>query len=142
MSLCDLCKNIPWEDLPTVPPDLPCHATGHEYIQPVVNWPQGVRGHPHYQSLSALRQSASVCDLCKLIRASAENVEKQLEELKPKWEAGEMRQYDWPTWKMWLVKRREGGDGCWVMSFVDGGRGGNEMAYIISALGLCVREGV
>jgi hypothetical protein len=69
-------------------------------------------------------------------------VEKQLEELKPKWEAGEMRQYDWPTWEMWLVKRREGGDGCWVMSFVDRERGGNEMAYIISALGLCVREGV
>ena len=76
------------------------------------------------------------------------NVQKQLEELKPKWEAGEIREYDWPTWEMWLVKRREGGDGCWVMSFVDGGGRRSERkkekaveeAWIVAALGICVPD--
>ncbi|KAI9699584.1 MAG: hypothetical protein M1820_007083 [Bogoriella megaspora] len=149
MSLCGFCKNIPWENLPTVPEDLSSLFSGHKYIQAVLGWPQDVRGHPHHQSLDALRQAASYCSLCSLIRESAENVQKQLEELKPKWEAGEMRQYDWPTWEMWLVKRRKGGDGCWVMSFVDmqskwsRRRKDKERkeAWIVAALGICVRDG-
>jgi hypothetical protein len=84
-----------------------------------------------------------------MICSSAENVQQQLEELKPKWEAKEIRQYEWPTYKLFLVKRREGGDGCWVMSFVDcenewskkGKEKGLEEARIIAALGICVRDG-
>ncbi|KAF2449937.1 HET-domain-containing protein [Karstenula rhodostoma CBS 690.94] len=149
MSLCDLCKDIPWESLPEVPADLSCNLTGHKYIQPVMRWPKNERGHQHHQSLDALRNSASSCALCQIILSSAENVEKQLEELKPKWEAKEKIQYEWPTYDLFLVKRREGGDGCWVMSFVDGDgerskrrkERGDEDAYIIAALGLCVRDG-
>ncbi|PVH98971.1 HET-domain-containing protein [Periconia macrospinosa] len=120
MPLCNLCSNIPWEKLPTVPPGLPGNLTGHKYIQPILRWPQGVRGYEHHRNLSALRHSALSCDLCNLICSSANNVENQLEELRPKWEANEMTEYDWPTYELFVVKRREGGDGCWVLSFVDG----------------------
>lgn len=149
MPFCDLCSNIPWDELPTVPPDLSGNLTGHKYIQPLLRWPPGVRGYEHHQSLDALRQSALSCGLCSLICSSANNVQKQLEELKPKWEAKEAIQYEWPTFKLFVVKRREGGDGCWVMSFVDGDgertkrreKRNVEEAWIIAALGLCVRDG-
>ncbi|KAL9115744.1 MAG: hypothetical protein Q9227_000112 [Pyrenula ochraceoflavens] len=149
MPLCSLCRDIPWESLPTIPDDLGAILSGLPYIQAIPNWPTAVRGHPHHQSLDTLRQSASSCSLCSLICESAENVQKELEDLKPKWEAGEARQYDWPTWEMWLVKRRKGGDGCWVMSFVDtqshwGQRRkdrGVEEAWMVAALGICVRDG-
>ncbi|KAL9093996.1 MAG: hypothetical protein Q9165_003666 [Trypethelium subeluteriae] len=148
MSLCNLCIKIPWENLPAVPEDLASLLSGHQYIQAVPGWPQGVQGHPHHQSLDSLRQSASFCSLCSLICESAENVQRELEELRPKWEAGEGIQYDWPTWEMWLVKRRQGGDGCWVMSFVDGESERSQSreeesreAWIVAALGICVRDG-
>lgn len=139
MSLCDLCKNIPWEDLPTVPKDVSCGLSGHPYIQACYHWPQDVRGYAHHQSRDALHQAASSCNLCSLIHASVENVQRELEDLEPKWKAGKVRQYDWPTWEMWLVKRREGGDGCWVMSFV--GEDSNYEAWIVAALGICVHDG-
>ncbi|KAL0932136.1 heterokaryon incompatibility protein [Colletotrichum truncatum] len=149
MSLCDLCKNIPWETLPEVPPDLSGNLTGYKYIQPLLNWPADVRGHEHHHNLDALRESASTCSLCSLILSSAENVEKQLQELKPQWEAKEIHQYDWPTYDFFLVKRQEGGDGCWVMSFVrpdtdqveKNRKKRRKEAWIIAALGICVREG-
>lgn len=132
-----------------MPQDLACNLTGHKYIQPVLRWPQGVRGYEHHQTLDALRQSALSCGLCSLICSSANNVQEELEKLKPKWEAKEAYPYEWPTYKLFVVKRREGGDGCWVMSFVDGDgertkrreKKGVEEAWIIAALGLCVREG-
>lgn len=110
MSLCSLCKDIPWETLPEIPPDLPKNATGHEYIRPIVRWPRGVRGYPHHQSFDALRQSSSSCGLCSLICGSAERVQNQLDELRPKWEAGETNQYDQPTFELWIVKREVGGE--------------------------------
>ncbi|KAJ4304635.1 hypothetical protein N0V90_000161 [Kalmusia sp. IMI 367209] len=149
MALCELCRKIPWEDLPTVPPGLGGNLTGHDHIQPLLRWPLDVRGYEHHHGLDALRESASSCPLCALIRASAENVQAQLEDLKPKWEAGETRQYDWPTWELFIVKRREGGDGAWVMSFVgDESKRAEkrkerkvEEVWIIAALGLCTRDG-
>lgn len=150
MPLCDLCRTIPWEDLPTVPPNLLFGSSGLPYVQSVYRWPQNARGHPHHQSLAALRQSASSCGLCSIICESAENVQKEHDEIKPKWEAGEMGRYGWPTWEMWLVKRREGGDGCWVMSFVDDNsltgerqkKKALEEARIVAAIGICVRDGM
>ncbi|KAJ4247465.1 hypothetical protein NW762_013140 [Fusarium torreyae] len=50
-----------------------------------------------------------------------------------------MRKYDWPTWELWIVKRRDGGDGCWVMSFTDELR--RREARLVAAIGLCVRDG-
>lgn len=149
MSLCDLCTNIPWENLSTVPPNLACNSTGKKYIQPVLRWPQEIRGYEHHRNLEALRKSALSCDLCDRICSSANNVQKELEEMKPKWETKEEIQYEWPTFELFIVKRREGGDGCWVMSFVDASterskkrkEQGLEDAWIIAAIGLCVKEG-
>ncbi|KAF2645972.1 HET-domain-containing protein [Massarina eburnea CBS 473.64] len=144
MSLCDICKSIPWETLPIIPPFISRMVSENPYIQALYPWPQEKRGFPHCQSLSSLRKSASSCNLCSLILASAENVEKELIELKPKWDARKAVGYDWPTWEMWLVKR-EDGDGAWVMSFVDEekakmlgyGKKGLREAWIYVSLSYC-----
>jgi hypothetical protein len=67
---------------------------------------------------------------------SAENVEQDLETLKPGWEAGVERKYPWPTWEFWITERKQGGPGFWVMSETDDGG-----VYLIAAVGLCVRDG-
>jgi len=66
---------------------------------------------------------------------SAENVERDLETLKPRWEAGIERKYPWPTWEFWITERKQGGPGFWVMSEAD------REIYLIAAIGLCVRDG-
>ena len=67
---------------------------------------------------------------------SAENVERDLETLKPGWEAGVERKYPWPTWEFWITERKQGGPGFWVMSETDDGG-----VYLVAAIGLCVRDG-
>jgi len=67
---------------------------------------------------------------------SAEDVERDLETLKPGWEAGMQRKYPWPTWEFWTTERKQGGAGFWVMSETDDGR-----VYLVAAIGLCVRDG-
>lgn len=150
MPLCSLCKGIPWDSLPDVPPNLSKYLTGHEYVQPFADWPKTERGHPHHPNLEALRESASSCGLCQMILTSVNDIEKQLQELKPKWEANQMMEYAWPTYDLFIVKREQGGDGCWVMSFVEDNDSNRsqqrrerdvEEARIIAALGICVRDG-
>ncbi|RSL45790.1 hypothetical protein CEP54_014128 [Fusarium duplospermum] len=50
-----------------------------------------------------------------------------------------MSSYDWPLWKLWIVKRENGGDGFWVMSLTDGEQNGE--TRLVAAIGLCVRDG-
>lgn len=85
-----------------------------------------------------------------MILTSVNDIEKQLQELKPKWEANQMMEYAWPTYDLFIVKREQGGDGCWVMSFVEDNDSNRsqqrrerdvEEARIIAALGICVRDG-
>lgn len=141
MSLCHLCKNIPWEDLPTVPEGVGRGLSGHTFFQPLYKWPKDARGYAHHQTLGALHQAASSCGLCNLIFASAANVRKEMEELESKRQAGS-RHYGLPTWELFLVKREEGGDGCWVISFVGNvWKGPTGEARIVAALGICVRDG-
>ncbi|KAF4962494.1 hypothetical protein FSARC_9417 [Fusarium sarcochroum] len=141
MTLCNLCNEIPWESLTPVPPDVSGWLSGHPYIQAFQPWPEDSRGFPHHQSLEALRVSARElnCHLCRLILNQVELCQSELEQLKPKWEADTMHKYDWPTWKLWIMKRMDGVDGCWVMSFTDGTR--RREARLVAAIGLCVRDG-
>jgi hypothetical protein len=71
-----------------------------------------------------------------LILKSAENVERDLETLRPGWEAGTEHKYAWPTWELWITERREGGPGFWVMSETD-----DVGVSLVAAIGLCVRDG-
>ncbi|KAI8648417.1 HET domain-containing protein [Fusarium sp. Ph1] len=141
MTLCNLCKGIPWETIPSVPPDLDIELSGYPYLQPFYRWPEDIRGYSHHQSLEALRNSATVlnCHLCRLILKQVQSCQSELEELKPKWEADTMTRYDWPLWELWIVKRENGGDGFWVMSLTDGAE--KKEVRLVAAIGLCVRDG-
>jgi hypothetical protein len=103
----------------------------HPYVQRYLEWPEGCRGYSHYQSLEALRISATVsnCDLCRLILQQAELCKK----------VTTSDTYGLPLWEFWIVKRKNGGDGIWVMSWTDRAR---EMEVaLVAAIGLCVRDG-
>ncbi|KAI1033785.1 hypothetical protein LB503_011032 [Fusarium chuoi] len=122
MALCNLCREIPWENLPTVPPESWPSSSGYPYLQDFHHWPVDNRGYLHHQSLGALRNAANNEDC----------------ELKPQWEAGTITQYGWPLWEMWIVKREVGGDGFWVMSTTDSGK---RTVRLVAAIGLCVEDG-
>lgn len=141
MSICNLCSKIPWHNLPPVPPECATGLSGHKYIQQFYDWSEKYRksnGYLHHTSLEALRTSANVskCGLCELMLKSAENVERDLETLKPEWEAGTEIKYPWPTWEFWITERKQGGPGFWVMSETDDGG-----VYLVAAIGLCARDG-
>lgn len=140
MALCNLCREIPWENLPTVPPESWPSSSGYPYLQDFHHWPVDNRGYLHHQSLGALRNAANNedCGICFLILNQIQSCEAELEELKPQWEAGTITQYGWPLWEMWIVKREVGGDGFWVMSTTDSGK---RTVRLVAAIGLCVEDG-
>ncbi|KAL7756814.1 hypothetical protein ACKLNR_013807 [Fusarium oxysporum f. sp. zingiberi] len=141
MGSCDLCREIPWENLPTAPPDSWPSSSGYPYLQDFHHWPEDSRGYLHHQSLEALRKAANNqgCGICSLILAQVELCQSELEELKPQWDAGTIREYGWPLWEMWIVKRGVGGDGFWVMSTTDDENKRN--VRLVAAIGLCVEDG-
>nr|RBR01125.1 hypothetical protein FVER53263_10621 [Fusarium verticillioides] len=140
MSLCGLCREIPWENLPTVPPESFPSISGYPYLVDFHHWPKDNRGYLHHQSLDALRNAAGneSCGICSLILTQVELCQAELEELKPQWEAGTEAEYGWPLWEMWIVKREVGGDGFWVMSTTDRGK---RTVRLVAAIGLCVDDG-
>ncbi|KAF4442098.1 hypothetical protein FACUT_2322 [Fusarium acutatum] len=141
MALCDLCKEIPWENLPTAPPESWPSSSGLPYLQDFHHWPEDSRGYLHHQSLDALRNAAynERCGICSLILTQVELCQAELKELKPQWEAGTITKYGWPLWEMWIVKREVGGDGFWVMSTTDDTYKRN--VRLVAAIGLCVDDG-
>ncbi|KAF5575829.1 hypothetical protein FPCIR_12968 [Fusarium pseudocircinatum] len=140
MSLCDLCRGIPWENLPTAPAESWPSTSGYPYLQDFHHWPEDSRGYLYHQSLDALRNAANNenCGICSLILTQVELCQAELEELKPQWEAGTIAEYGWPLWKMWIVKREVGGDGFWVMSTTDDTFKRN--VRLVAAVGLCVDD--
>ncbi|EWZ33789.1 heterokaryon incompatibility protein-domain-containing protein [Fusarium oxysporum Fo47] len=141
MGSCDLCREIPWNNLPTAPPDSWPSSSGYPYLQDFHHWPEDSRGYLHHQSLEALRNAADneSCGICSLILTQVELCEAELKELKPKWEAGTITKYGWPLWEMWVVKREVGRDGFWVMSTTDDTYKRN--VRLVAAIGLCVDNG-
>ncbi|KAF4945964.1 hypothetical protein FGADI_11537 [Fusarium gaditjirri] len=147
MTLCDLCRAILWDTLPTVPRDIICgYMTGNPYIQYFRNWRLEDKGSPHYQSLHALQRSALDlhCALCDLILEQVLQCQAELEKLKPSWELNEAFKYAWPLWEFWLVKPASGRDGFWVMTFTDEcgfeGEVTRREARLVAAIGLCVKD--
>ncbi|KAH7208578.1 heterokaryon incompatibility protein-domain-containing protein [Fusarium oxysporum] len=148
MTLCNLCRTIPLDTLPTVPQDIKCgYMTGYPYIQYFRDWRLEDKGFLHYQSLDALQGSASDlhCVLCNLILEQVLRCQAELEKLKPSWELYGAYKYAWPLWEFWLVKPASGRDGFWVMTFTDElgfkGEVRRGEARLVAAIGLCVKDG-
>ncbi|VTT81616.1 unnamed protein product [Fusarium fujikuroi] len=148
MTLCSLCRTIPFDKLPTVPQDIKDgYMTGNPYIQHFRGWPPEDKGFLHYQSLDALQRSASElqCLLCNLILEQVLLCQAELEKLKLGWELNRAYEYVWPLWEFWLIKPASGRDGFWVMTFTDELGFKDEVrrreARLVAAIGLCVEDG-
>ncbi|SCO31982.1 related to tol protein [Fusarium fujikuroi] len=149
MTLCSLCRTIPFDKLPTVPQDIKDgYMTGNPYIQHFRGWPPEDKGFLHYQSLDALQRSASElqCLLCNLILEQVLLCQAELEKLKLAWELNRAYEYVWPLWEFWLIKPASGRDGFWVMTFTDELGFKDEVrrreARLVAAIGLCVEDGM
>lgn len=138
MGLCDLCKTIPFDQLP----QFPVYYCG--YTKP---WNGLVVYHnsqtesleslglAHQPNLEALNTAAADCGLCSLI---AEAVSRTIQALS---EAQEDKLYTYhklgeypPDFRLFLTKRRDDGDGFLVLS-----AGSPRRVYLLTGVGFCVQ---
>jgi hypothetical protein len=140
MSLCSLCKEIPWGTLPEAPRDSWWPPSGVTPIYEFPRWPSHSRGYLHHHTLQALEHSAKDlhCGLCSLILKQGEICKSEVEWLRPTQEAKYSDSCYWPTWEFWVVQRPNG-DGLWVMT--DTENAGVIRARLVAAIGVCVRDG-
>jgi hypothetical protein len=144
MPLCDICKEVPFGDLPPFPEEEYFRTlTGLEYVQILVRnkvdsrdgTASGVRHHANIENLR--KAAAEGCELCRLIQGEAHVLLTELEGLE-----GPMKEYyNPPTFNMWLTKRPGGGQGFWVLSECRPSVRG-AMAIPIAAFGFTVAEGI
>jgi hypothetical protein len=140
MSLCNLCAEIPWDDLPTLSKSYRATLTGYKYIHTYVGLPNNekrVRGLNHQPNLDSLRNSAAKCDLCRLILHSAEQVAEEVVAVNKEQEEINGRRYGVPKFDLWLTRRMHGNPGAWVFSSTDEKR----QMLPIAAIGLCTTDG-
>jgi hypothetical protein len=136
MTLCDLCKALPLDKLPSIPPHIKDgYMSGHPHIQQFYGWLQQDKGFLYHQSLETLQGAATDlnCGLCNLVLDQVLRVQAELEA------ANESYQFAWPLWEFWLVKRPAGGHGFWVMTFTNEPKSGE--ARLVAAIGLCAKDG-
>lgn len=140
MSLCNLCKEIPWGTLPEAPRDSWWPPSGVTPIYEFPRWPRHSRGYLHHKSFQALEHSAKDrhCGLCCLILKQAEFCKSEVEWLRPKQKTEYSYSCYWPTWEFWIIKRPNG-DGLWVMTDTENARA--RRARLVAAIGVCVRDG-
>lgn len=79
MALCDLCKSIPFRQLPPIPKSYEAYTIGWEYALigngQYDHKPSHETGFPFWSNLADLKISASQCDLCTLILSSVDKVD-------------------------------------------------------------------
>lgn len=152
-SLCNLCSQISFLDLPPFPSSLagyhvPFKADSEllPFLTKVITTPEkrrqripvGSLGLAHHLTLAALREAAKICEVCALIEQSVDRVRATLEEAKKSTSYVTFDKTGPPTWEFFLSKRGEGEDGllAWSMS-----EKGLREAYLLGAIGFCVDDG-
>lgn len=128
MTLCDICREIPWDALPEIPPNVANVLNGWwSHQEEFWYWPREYQGCLFYSSLEALQNSAteSNCDLCSIILSQM-----------LKWN-GVANDTDGALSEFWLV-RSPSKDGVWVMTSPNRTA---DKAILVAAIGLCAREG-
>src|SRR2546423_12291401 len=139
--LCRLCRSISSTDLPAFPSSYYNPGIGWEYIHvflPKANKkPRRPLGFPHQEDLQSLRSSASSCELCRLILASTEQVIAEFSVARTnEWFVNNV-EYGEPTFDFYLTKRRDCGDGVWVLS----NSTARPCVYLLAAVGVVARDG-
>ncbi|OCL14519.1 HET-domain-containing protein [Glonium stellatum] len=121
MTLCGLCESIPLDRLPSLPSGYYNTRPAWKYIHPFYGSQQNDRtdkplGFPHLPNIQALKESATKCELFDLILSSVNRVIAEVSDA-----TGEkLLRHNSPPHLLaldfWIVKRRDGGDGFWVLT--------------------------
>ena len=143
MVLCDLCRTIPHQGLPSYPEEYKCYFSAGDFFYPArhrdnhQNRQPEPLGFPHHQTLKSLRQaSAENCEICRLIETQADGLLDHIETYgPPKHSLG--RAY--PLFDLWLTKRPHGGDGFWVLT--NSTRGTGRVLLILAAIVFACNDG-
>ena len=146
-SLCSLCSQIAFLDLPPFPVWLggyhvplaadseliPFLPDDHDVIVSASNL-----GIPHHPSLPALQEAAASCEICALIDQSVGRVRKLLDEAQNNKHFMRYDRSGGPLYEFFMSKRREGEDGLLVWSMSKN----NNEAFLLGAIGYCVDDGM
>jgi hypothetical protein len=152
-SLCILCSQISFLDLPPFPPSLAGYHVPFKadsdllpFVTKVTTTPEkriqripvGSLGLAHHPSLAALWEAAKICEICALLEQSVDRVRATLEEAKKSNSYVAFDRTGPPTWEFFLSKRGKGEHGllAWSMS-----EKGLPEAYLLGAIGFCVDDG-
>ena len=145
MTLCEVCRIIPFGALPEFPKWLPTfHLPLMErdlvpYVPKDAEWKEiGMKpGLPHHKSLKELKMAAKLCEICQLINIGVSRVQELLDV------ANENEYYKFanqsgpPTYELFVCKRGAGGDGFVVLSPAEK----NYEVFLVGAIGYCVDYG-
>lgn len=146
-TLCELCRSIPFQDLPPFPEDsYSVTLSGYKHIQEAMHRsmhepipePLGFHHHPDLESLR--RASAAGCELCCQIEIQADCLLGDFATRK-EWYAGypEVRKPAADSsFDLWLTKRSGTGDGFWVVAKSAANPKG--FLHIIATFGFCSED--
>ena len=140
MALCDLCKVVPFEDLPSLPPSYETmNKLGLLVFRVTQESLEEFPGYPHQTSFDALKASASTCLLCSWLSELVHKLTAKYEE------AREDRLFDYydrygpPAGHgLLLTKRTDGGDGFLAFTETQVKR----RFYLVAGFGFCVDDGM
>ncbi|KAH8676451.1 heterokaryon incompatibility protein-domain-containing protein [Tricladium varicosporioides] len=129
MPLCELCRSIPFSDLPDFPSSLHGGMPSESYVIPFRSQTKlEPFGFPYHPSLKHLQGSSTTCSLCALILTQ---VELFINEYQDSVANGKyflrLNNKELPSFNMWITKRglrdgragrflRHDGDGFWIFT--------------------------
>jgi hypothetical protein len=146
-SLCSLCSQISFLDLPPFPDWLggyhvPLGADSE--LVPFLPDDTDVTisannlGNSHHPSLPALQEAAVSCEICALIEQSVDRVRKLLDEAQNNKHFAYYDKSGGPAYEFFMSRRRKGEDGLLIWSMSKN----NNEAFLLGAIGFCVDDGM
>jgi hypothetical protein len=148
MSLCSLCRSIPFEALTCLPE---CYqrkpntfkknspASLYFFVLKIPSPPLEPLGFPHHNSLEILAASAETCGLCDFLHSSLNAFLTAFSkaENEPSFSHYTQRRLGISSdFQLFLTRRSNGGDGFLVLLLAPP----EERLYVLGAVGLCVED--
>ena len=145
MPTCDLCSSIPWQTLPSLPPDrnfaFPDWSGDRDLLY---LWEETdpSQGFPHHAGLPKLELSAASCGLCQLLLPGVNKLLERHRQASHKSKTSSIKRHEDPELNpadihLWLFQRVDGGDGMLVLLSAPD----LPDVYVVSAVGIGADDG-